>query len=47
MISSTSNSCTNIIEFTILAESLSSPNLAGQKKIMEKYNEFRRGESII
>ena len=30
MISSTSNSCTNIITFTILAESMFSPDLAGQ-----------------
>lgn len=30
MISFTSNSCTSIITFTILAESLSSPDLAGQ-----------------
>jgi hypothetical protein len=30
MISSTSNSCTNIITFTILTENLSSPDLAGQ-----------------
>gem|GEM_PF-5942414 len=46
MISITSNSCTNSITFTILVKSLSSPNLAG-RRIMEKYNELRGGESII
>jgi hypothetical protein len=46
MISATSNSCTNIIIFTILAESLSSPDLAVQINNGEIYGP-RGGESKI